>query len=180
LECQWQRYENASATVRNTTTPSERRVAARNKLLPLRITLVELAKQTMTYQLQLISDPGDLGVLTNIVSESLLAEQIPGGYPAVPNGPSGMLLGRHTDELRSWLGNGTHNATLPPDAMPQAEYGGRARVYVPTIRTLVEKGEEIHIIATVLAETVDGATVTLRCDFRSILGLSRSIIFRLK
>jgi len=27
-----------------------------------------------------------------------------GGYPAVPNGPSGMLLGRHTDELSAWLG----------------------------------------------------------------------------
>ena len=29
----------------------------------------------------------------NIVSESILASQVPGGYPAVPDGPSGMLLG---------------------------------------------------------------------------------------
>ena len=77
LECQWQRYENASADVRNITTAAGRRAAAKATLLPLRITLVELAAATMSHQLQLLSDPGDLGVLTNIVSESILAAQIP-------------------------------------------------------------------------------------------------------
>jgi len=61
-------------------------------------------------------------------------------------------------------GQGGENATLPPEAMPQPDYRGKSRVYVPTIRTLVEPGERIRIRATVLtaASIDDDVTVTLR------------------
>ena len=61
LECAWQGYEDASAKVRNMSTVAQRRDAARHTLLPLRVALVQLAKATVTHQLQLLSDPGDLG-----------------------------------------------------------------------------------------------------------------------
>ena len=77
LECDWEQYEQMAARVRNLTTKSERYAAASKQLLPLRIGVVRRAKATMTFQLQLLSDPGDLGVLTNVVSESLLASQVP-------------------------------------------------------------------------------------------------------
>ena len=69
LECDWEQYEQMAARVRNLTTKSERYAAASKQLLPLRIGVVRRAKATMTFQLQLLSDPGDLGVLTNVVSE---------------------------------------------------------------------------------------------------------------
>jgi hypothetical protein len=64
-----------------------------------------------------------------------------------------MLLGRHTDELSDWLCGGGCNATLPSEAMPcpGGGYAGRARVFVPTVRALVEKDEVLRISATVLA-----------------------------
>ena len=48
--------------------------------------------------------------------------------------------------------------------MPQPDYRGKSRVYVPTIRTLVEQGERVRIRATVLtAAAIDeDVTVTLR------------------
>lgn len=163
LECQWEEYEHMATQVRNLTTESERYAAASKHLLPLRVGLVQRASATMTHQLQLLSDPGDLGVLTNIVSESILASQVPGGYPAVPDGPSGMLLGRHARELSEWLGGPSgSNATLPSDAMPQPGYAGRARVFVPTVRTLAEPGETMQIEVTVLAEPIDRVQVTMR------------------
>ena len=163
LECQWEEYEHMATQVRNLTTESERYAATSKHLLPLRVGLVQRASATMTHQLQLLSDPGDLGVLTNIVSESILASQVPGGYPAVPDGPSGMLLGRHARELSEWLGGPSgSNATLPSDAMPQPGYAGRARVFVPTVRTLAEPGETMQIEVTVLAEPIDRGQVTMR------------------
>ena len=52
---------------------------------------------------------------------------------------------------------------LPAEAMPQPEYAGRARVFVPTIRSLAEKGEQLRISATVLAASaaLAGAQVVL-------------------
>lgn len=249
----WQQYEDEAANVRAMTTAGEQQRAAEQILLPLRVTIVDLAQKTMTHQLQLVSSMGDLGQLTNIVSQSILAQTIPGGFPSHDTGASGMLMGRNADQLRDWLfadsggcGNVTfqscladpsdarvfpetvviHDASmtlekcaasclarsfslsgvefgvacfcaneipagavqepdadchakpcsgnasqacggasrlyvytanctapkqLPPEALLQHEYLGKARVFVPTVRTLAEEGEVLTISATVLA-----------------------------
>ena len=58
LECTWQQYEDAAATVRSLPTAAGRQQAAKHTLLPLRIRLVAAAETTVTAQLQLLSDPG--------------------------------------------------------------------------------------------------------------------------
>ena len=159
LECTWQRYEDAATHTRNLTTPDARHLAAKTTLLPLRVTLIEVARTMMTHLVQSVSDPGDLGTLTTVVTESVLAETVPGGYPSTLDGPSGMILGRHTDELTAWLGH-----PLPAEAMPQLEYSGRARVFMPTVRTIVEKDEALRlsVVVCATADVLAGANVTLQ------------------
>jgi hypothetical protein len=67
LECVWQQYEDAANRTRGMSSALSRQQDARRTLLPLRISLVGAAQATMTHMLELLSDPGDLGVLTNIV-----------------------------------------------------------------------------------------------------------------
>jgi hypothetical protein len=104
-----------------------------------------------------------MGTLTTVVTESIPVTTVPGGYPSKLDGPSGMLLGRHTDELTEWLGR-----ALPAEVMPQSEYSGRAQVFVPAVRTLVEKVEVLQLSAVVCAASDALASAKVALQHRTM------------
>jgi len=128
LNCTWAEYDKAVEEVRRAREGESRRQLARSELLPLRIRLVAEVSEVHRFLLQTVSTPGGMGNVANWQQHLL---------------PS--LLRQPGEELAELLGE-----KLPPDALPDTRYRGPPRLFVPTVRSLLEKGEDLNLKVIVL------------------------------
>ena len=107
----------------------DKAVAAKDFDLALstRIALARAWERMMAFQMAAAGTPGELGTLANLEQHS-----------------RGTLnfLSAHDEEMVKALGK-----PLPASVEPAKNYAGPARVIVPAVRTLAEKGEALHIKA---------------------------------
>lgn len=107
---------------------------------------IELAcgwSRLLTLHTALASTPGELGTIANLEQHTRRESH---------------FLDEHDGALRQALG-----APLPPEVAPSQQYTGPARLVVPTVRSLVRKGESLQL--TILApgqNPVEPVTVKLR------------------
>ncbi len=113
------------------TRPAERRRSAAATALPLYKELVRQFGEMVRLRLEAVSTHGGIATVVNL-------EQNAKFRPAVIDAP-GRRLARA-------LGG-----PLPPDARPPKEYRGKARIVVPTVRTVLAAGERLRLKVIVLS-----------------------------
>jgi len=106
-------------------------LAVRAKKTPVAAVLaqrVELAKiwsQLLTLQAAIVSTPGELGTIANLEEHTRQHEH---------------FVEADDEELIQALGS-----PLPPETVPAKNYGGPARLTVPTVRTCIRPGETLQL-----------------------------------
>ncbi|MBN2021985.1 MAG: hypothetical protein JW809_04260 [Pirellulales bacterium] len=140
VNCVWARYNAAIQAVKAEPDEAKRKALARELALPPRRELVAAAAEAHGYLLAAVSTPGGLGNVANWQQHVLP-----------------MLLYRPGEELAALLGE-----PLPADAMPSREYAGPARLFVPTVRTLLRPGEPLRVRVIVLGGTAEKVTLRWR------------------
>jgi hypothetical protein len=115
----------------------EEKIAAKRKeltetALKTRIELARTWKEMIHYQIEVTDTPGELGTLANLEQHSRKQQK---------------FLEAHDAELVKALGR-----PLPPEVQLSSEYMGRARIIVPTVRTLMAQGESITLRVIVLSK----------------------------
>jgi len=151
VNCTWARYNAAIKKVKAAKEPAEQKKLARQTALPIRKKLVANVADVHKYLLSTVSTPGAMGNVTNWQQH------------IIPT-----LLTQPGRELAKILGE-----DLPGDAMPQKQYIGRPRLFVPTVRSTLMPGEDLSVKAVILsAETPADAALRWRAmgsgDFRKI------------
>lgn len=129
VRCIWAQYNDAIKKVNAEKNAKRRADLAREAALPLRRELVRLVGEVYEHLLATVSNPGEMGTVANWDQHIL---------------PT--LLSQPGEELASILGE-----PLPPDAVPFADYRGRPRLLVPTIRSILAEGEVLKLKAIVLS-----------------------------
>jgi len=122
--CERGALDRAMAAVAAEKDPGKRRELG-NQALFARIHLARLWERMMGLQVQVTDTPGELGTLADLEQHSRAALQ---------------FLGEHDEELAKVLG-----AHLPAAVELSKDYTGPARLVVPTVRTLVQKGEPLSL-----------------------------------
>lgn len=109
----------------------DRAVAAKEftKAKAVRVDLARIWSRLLTLQTAIVSTPGELGTIANLEQHTRRESH---------------FLDAHDAALTEALG-----APLPAEATPSQRYEGPAKLIVPTVRTVVDKGEalELRIIA---------------------------------
>ena len=123
VRCAWARFDAAMAKARGEKDPGVRKRLAREAALPARRELVAAFGEMQRHLLATVSNAGELGNVCNWQQQTL---------PVV--------LTRPGRELASLLGE-----PLPADAEPSREYAGPPRIIVPTVRTLIARGETLKL-----------------------------------
>ncbi|MEW5902503.1 MAG: hypothetical protein AB1715_13640, partial [Acidobacteriota bacterium] len=130
LECLWAEY-NAAAEILKTKPDEEAKATfAEETLLPIRERMVAVLKDLYGYLLATVSNTGELGTVANWEQHLLPA-----------------LIDRPAEELRKALGH-----EIPSEAQVPKIYGGRPRVIVPTVRTVLAAGEALRLKVIILAQ----------------------------
>lgn len=93
--------------------------------LSLRIELARLWTQIMTLQTSIVRTPGELGTIANLEHQTRGRRQFVAG---------------HDEELVKALGR-----PLPPEAAPGEVYTGPAQLILPTVRSMVVRGETLKL-----------------------------------
>jgi hypothetical protein len=101
--------------------------------LPVRLALARQWEEMMTFLLQTVSTPGELGTIANLEQHSRR------------NPKETHFLEKHDAQLSAWLG-----APLPAEAQPATTYQGPARLIVPTVPTVLPEGEKLSLKVIVL------------------------------
>jgi hypothetical protein len=104
--------------------PAAKKKAAKSALA-LRRQLVRGWESLIRLQIQLVSTPGELGTIANLEQHSRVNNQ---------------WLTLHDKSLAAALG-----APLPADCAPSRQYAGPARLIVPTVRSVANKGESLKV-----------------------------------
>jgi hypothetical protein len=130
LNCRWGEYTNAVGKVKAEKDPAAQKELARQTLLPVRREVVGLLGKVYEHLLATVSNPGELGTVMNWEQH------------CQPD-----LLKKPGEELTKLLGG-----PIPEDAQPPTAYRGPPRLIVPTVRTSLMAGEEIHLRVLILAE----------------------------
>lgn len=130
MQCVWNEFNVALDVAKKAGSDDEKKQIAREQALPARIRLVQVVEEAGRNLLQTVSTSGEMGTVTNLEQHT---------FPGMLETPA--------KELEGLLGG-----PLPAEAMPSREYKGAPRVFVPTVRTAVIKGESLTIKAIVLAE----------------------------
>jgi hypothetical protein len=125
FNCILGQYNQVMDAVRKEPKPEEKARMARQKALPLRIELVRQAARVQQYLLSSITTTGGMGNVTNWQQHI---------FPVHLIDPA--------EELESVLGE-----PLPDEAKPNQEYHGKPRMFIPFVRTLLEKGEGLNLTA---------------------------------
>eukprot|EP01050_Picozoa_sp_SAG11_P022266 SAG11_NODE_4167_length_2029_cov_0.897927_2_plen_280_part_00 len=130
VDCAWFNHRAATATLAATPNAS-RLVVARTVALPARIAMLSNLSAAVTLLLSTVSTVGEIGMLSHIL-----------------NGAAPMMLDNQTELqlLSSSLGH-----ELPAEALPSPKFVGEPRIFVPSIRPLVESGAPLEICACVLS-----------------------------
>jgi len=126
LACTWYQYSEALKQLSGRLSRDARAESARSKCLPLRIDLMQQAAEVHRHLLATVSTKGELGTIANW-QQHLLPQ---------------LLDGDKT--LRKALGE-----EIPAAAMPDTDYLGPTRVIVPTLRTVLDAGEDLRLTAIV-------------------------------
>ena len=128
VACALAAFEEAMKAVEAAPDPARRRRLARERALPLRVELVAAVAQAQGHLLATVGTRGAMGTVANWqqhLAPTLLEEP-----------------GRR---LEAALGQ-----PLPARARPGREYRGPARVFLPTLRTSVVRGEPLELDVIVL------------------------------
>ncbi len=128
LNCTWAEYNTAVEEVRRVQEGESRKQLARSGLIPLRRRLVSEVSEVHRFLLQTVSTAGGMGNVANWQQHLL---------------PT--LLHQPGEELAELLGE-----KLPPDALPDDRYQGSPRLFVPVVRSLLERGEDLNLKIVVL------------------------------
>jgi len=123
LRCIWARLNIALGEVKKQADPELRKKLAREKVLPIRKELVKSSAEVHRLLLSIVTTTGGLGTVANWQQHIL----------------PGLLL-EPGKELAGLLGG-----DLPEDAAPARIYEGEPRVFVPTVRTSIEPGEQLKL-----------------------------------
>jgi hypothetical protein len=138
FQCAWSDYNKAMEKVKALPDAAAKAAAAKESLLPPRIEMAHSLRTILGNLAATASNTGEMGTIANWEQHLI---------------PDAFL--KPGEELKTLLGG-----PLPAYADLPAEYGGPARVVVPTVRTIVAAGETLSIKAMVLAAEPPGA-VTL-------------------
>jgi hypothetical protein len=130
VNCTWAKFNAAMKKVKERKNPDEQKQLARQLALPLRRELVAQVADVHRYLLATITTNGAMGNVTNWqqhIMPTLLTE--PG------------------QELAKILGE-----DLSPDAVPSNKYVGPIRIFLPTVRTSLNIGEDLKLKVIILAQ----------------------------
>jgi len=108
-------------------------------VLPLRYDIARMWEKMMTYMLQHTDTPGEMGTIMN------LEQHVRGGedHHRLPD-----YVYLHDKKIEEVLGS-----KLSDEYKTGQEYSGEARIFVPTVRPSLEKGEQLTIKVIVLDKT---------------------------
>jgi hypothetical protein len=129
INCLWAEFNVAMEKTKSETDPAARKEKAKGIALPARIRLVQAIREVYGYLLALVSNPGEMGTVANWEQHI---------FPP--------LLMQPCKELEELLG------VLPKEAEPARNYRGPTRVFVPTVRSVVNLGEQLNLKVVILAE----------------------------
>jgi len=130
VNCTWAKFNAAMKKVKEQKSTAEQKRLARQLALPLRRELVAQVADVHRYLLATVSTNGAMGNVTNWqqhIMPTLLTE--PG------------------QELAKILGE-----DLPADAIPSNKYAGPLRIFLPTVRTSLNIGEDLKLKIIILAQ----------------------------
>jgi hypothetical protein len=130
VNCTWAKFNAAMKKVKDQKNPDEQKRLARQLALPLRKKLIAEVAEVHRYLLATVSTNGAMGNVNNWqqhIMPSLLTE--PG------------------QELAKILGE-----DLPADAIPSNQYVGPLRIFLPTVRTSLNIGEDLKLKIIILAQ----------------------------
>ncbi len=130
IGCTRGQLDKVMAGIVDESDPARRKARAEAEALPLRITLARQWETMMTYLLQTVSTPGELGTVANLEQHTLRAT----GF-----------IHAYDDTLTVWL-----RAMLPATIKLSTDYQGAARVIVPTVRTVAMVDEAVTLRVIVL------------------------------
>jgi hypothetical protein len=131
LCCLWGEFNATLDKIQALPGDAEKAKAARERLLPVRVRMIEAARAIMGDLLATAGTTGELGTIANWEQHN---------FPAVVEKPG--------EVLRKLLG-----ADLPVEANLGGAYEGPLRIIVPTVRTSREAGEGLKLKVIVLAAT---------------------------
>ena len=129
VNCTWARFNSVMAEVKKEEDRARRRQLARDKALPIRKELIAQVEQVHRLLLATITTTGGMGTVVNWQQHLL---------------PT--LLTQPGAELAEILGE-----DLPGDAMPSDACDGPPRLIVPTVRSVLTKGEDLRLKAIILS-----------------------------
>jgi hypothetical protein len=130
VNCTWAKFNAAMKKVKDQKNPDEQKQLARQLVLPLRRELVAQVADVHRYLLTTVNTNGAMGNVTNWqqhIMPTLLTE--PG------------------QELANIL-----SEDLPADAMPSNQYVGPLRIFLPTVRTSLNIGEDLKLKVIILPQ----------------------------
>ena len=130
VNCTWAKFNDAMKIIKDQKNPNEKKRLARILALPLRKELISQVAEVHRFLLATVNTKGAMGNVTNWqqhLMPTLLTE------PGI--------------ELAKILGQ-----KLPADAMPSKIHPGRLRIIVPTIRTNLNKSEDLKIKVIILSQ----------------------------
>jgi hypothetical protein len=129
IGCARGELDRAAAAMKNEKDAARKKELAA-EALAARVKLAGAWAQLLSFQTALTDTPGELGTIANLEMQSRRTRH---------------LLDEYDSELVASLG-----APLPAEATPSTNYGGAARIIVPTVRTHVQPGESLHLEVIVL------------------------------
>eukprot|EP00117_Sycon_ciliatum_P037015 scpid25772/ scgid27766/ len=150
-ECAWGGYDAEVAKANKITDATQRATYARDNVLPMRVQLVANASQTITYLLQTVISPGEMGTVMNVLSHSLVH-----------------AIDEQTAALEAMLK--PVMASLPPNAIPSDEYTGPSRLIVPAVRTHLTGGEPLAVSAMLLLTGSPAQTCNVTLNWKAVTG----------
>ena len=136
LGCTAGQFKDAMNEVKTEDDPDRKASIARQKALPLRIQAARDWEEMMTCMLMTVNSPGAMGTVSDL-------EQVARTEPFMPGAES-------DQDLADVLGQ-----PLPPEAAVSGTYRGKARIIVPTVRSLVSPGESLVLKVILLIPEAD-------------------------
>ena len=130
VNCTWAKFNDAMKIVKDQKNPNEKKRLAQILALPLRKELISQVTDVHRFLLATVNTKGAMGNVTNWQQH------------LIPT-----LLIEPGKELAAILGE-----DLPADAIPSNQYLGRLRIIVPTIRTSLNKGEDLKLKVIILSQ----------------------------
>ncbi|HON65040.1 MAG TPA: malectin domain-containing carbohydrate-binding protein [Phycisphaerae bacterium] len=128
LDCLMARQNQLMEELKKQPDDAARRAFAREKVLPVRIEVVQAVREVYEHLLATVTNASEMGTIANWEQHSL---------PGLLDGPG--------EELAQALGE-----PLPPEATPSQVYSGAGRLIVPAVRTAAARGETLKLKIIVL------------------------------